>query len=507
MTKGVRVSTASETVACERATMKTGISSAELMRRAGNNAAELIAATFPDADSTSIAVFAGSGNNGGDGWVVAGRLSYLRYHVRVIEVGAPRSEESRAAKEDATRAGAQTVHDAANANILVDALLGTGASGIPRDAVASAINEINRRRSEGARVVSLDLPSGVDATTGEHERSVRADMSISFGTIKRGHLLSRDACGEIIVVDIGLVESGEMTSLPLMIDAGWVKDRVPQISSSAHKGTRKRLAIIGGAKGMAGAVILSGEGALRSSIGLLNIVASRENALPIHAGIPAAIFSEWPESADDTSRLVTASDAIAIGPGLGVSAETRDLVERILLASRRPAVLDADALNLFAGDTDSLSALLGGRRASITPHPAEIGRLLGVSTEDVLRERFDVGGDLSRKLGATVLLKGSPTVVFAPSGERFVSASGTAALATGGSGDVLTGIVGTLIAQMPSSVEASACAAFVHGRAAELCRFVRGTTLDDILHAMPEAWNESAPTLPPNVIARLEKYS
>jgi len=235
-------------------------------------------------------------------------------------------------------------------------------------------------------------------------------------------------------------------------------------------------------------------------------VASRENALPVYASVPAAIFQEWPVAADDTAKLVASSDAIAIGPGLGVSAETRDLVERVLLASKAPAVVDADGLNLFAGDTDSLASLFAGRRAAITPHPAEMGRLLELSTEEVLRNRFDVGADLSRKLGAAVLLKGAPTIVFAPSGERYVSASGTAALATGGSGDILTGIAGTLIAQMSSPEEALACAAFVHGRAAELCRLVRGTTLDDILHALPAAWNEPVPALPPTVIARLGSY-
>ncbi|MEO8576387.1 MAG: NAD(P)H-hydrate dehydratase [Gemmatimonadales bacterium] len=506
MTKGVRVSTASETVACERATIEMGTTSAELMKRAGEGAAENIATAFPDVSATRVAVFAGSGNNGGDGWIVAGRLAATGYDVRVIETGAPRSDESREAKATATKAGARIADDARDARVIVDALLGTGSSGAPRDAVAIAVDEINRCRLDGAYVFSLDLPSGLDATTGQHEKSVIADTSISFGTIKRGHLISRDACGEIVVLEIGLAESPEMKSLPLLIDADWVKHRVPSIPATAHKGSRKRLAIVGGGKGMAGAVTLSGEGALRSGIGLLRIVAFRDSALPVHASIPAAIFQEWPVTADELSKLVAAADAFAIGPGLGVSPETRDLVERILLASKASSVLDADGLNLFAGDTDSLAVLLAGRRAVITPHPAEMGRLLEMSTEDVLRDRFEIGAELSRKLEAAVLLKGTPSIVFAPSGERYVSAAGTAALATGGSGDVLTGIVGTLIAQMPSSAEAAACAAFIHGRAAELCGIVRGTTLDDILHALPAAWNERVRDMPPNVIARLRNY-
>ena len=477
------------------------------MRRAGEGAAEVIATAFPDSSHESIAVFAGSGNNGGDGWVVARRLMETGYRVRVVETGAPRSDESRTAKADAQKAGVTSAADAGEASIVVDALLGTGSSGEPRGEIATAIEKILRCKREGAYVFAIDLPSGLDATTGEHQRSVRAHCSISFGTVKRGHLVSRDVCGDIVVLDIGLAESPELSSLPLLIDAAWVRERVPPIPPSAHKGTRKRLAIVGGGKGMAGAVILAGEGALRSGIGLLRIVAWARNDLPVHASVPAAIFHAWPEAADEMQKLVASTDAVALGPGLGVSSETRDLVERVLLAWNGPAVLDADALNLFAGDTDSLAVLLGKRPAALTPHPAEMSRLLGVATASVLAERFEVGIELSRKLEAAVLLKGSPTIGFAPSGERYVSAAGTAALATGGSGDVLTGIAGTLLAQMSSSAEAAACAAFVHGRAAELCRTVRGTTLDDILHAMPSAWNEPLPVFPRNVLGRLESFA
>ena len=171
--------------------------------------------------------------------------------------------------------------------------------------------------------------------------------------------------------------------------------------------------------------------------------------------------------------------------------------------------MDADALSVFEGDAASLAKLLRGRPAIITPHPTELGRLLGRDTHDVLDNRFEIAKDLARDTGASVLLKGTPTVIFGPDGQRFVSAAGTAALATGGSGDVLTGIVGTLLAQgiAPSSAlengatepaipgslptaEIAAVAAFIHGRAAELCGPVRGTTLEDILLALPDAWNE-----------------
>jgi NAD(P)H-hydrate epimerase len=223
------------------------------------------------------------------------------------------------------------------------------------------------------------------------------------------------------------------------------------------------------------------------------------------------VVAAWPQSPDDLAALAHNEDCLAIGPGLGNSDATRDLVERILLSWSGPVVLDADAINVFAGDSASLSRLLAGRAAILTPHPAEMGRLLGVETSEVLANRFEVGSDLATSSGAAVLLKGSPTVVFAPDGRRCVSASGTAALATGGSGDVLTGIAGTLLAQMPNDAanagEAAGCAAFVHGRAAERCRFVRGITLSDVLEALPLAWNEKPRRFGDGVIAELESHS
>jgi NAD(P)H-hydrate epimerase len=262
---------------------------------------------------------------------------------------------------------------------------------------------------------------------------------------------------------------------------------------------------------MAGATILAGEGALRSGIGLLRIVCTKENEVAVHAGIPAAIVQTWPETADDIATVAENADCIAIGPGLGKSDATRDLVERILLATKCPAVLDADALNIFASDTASLAKLIRGRDAVLTPHPAEMARLIDSTTEEVLANRFEIGRDVAKSTGASVLLKGSPTVVFAPSGKRYVIASGTAALATGGSGDVLTGMTATLLAQMPESeeraAEAASCAAFFHGRAAELCRFVRGITLDDVLRALPIAWNEQPRKTRDGVLAILESHS
>jgi len=490
-----RVATAAETVECERATIDAGTSARELMERAGRAAAAEIVRRFRLALPAGVAVFTGPGNNGGDGWVVARCLAELGFPATVIEAAEPKTDEAQDAEQTAGVAAVavEAPPSLGDAPIIIDALLGTGVTGAPRGTIASAIEIINNARADGAVVIALDIPSGVDATTGTHELCVEADITLTFGVVKRGHLLARDVCGEVVVLDIGLVESPVRESLPLLVDLGWVAERVPAIAPDAHKGTRRALVIVAGGEGMAGAAILSGKGALRSGIGLVRLAVANDNITSIHVGLPEAIVKKWPVSASEIAALEEDADALAIGPGMGKSSTTRDLVERVLLAWTGPVVVDADAISVFEGDAASLAKLLRGKPAVITPHPAELARLLGRETDDVLKNRFEIGADFARDSGAAVLLKGTPTVVFAPTGERFVSAAGTAALATGGSGDVLTGIVGTLLAQLASSrstAEIAAICAFIHGRAAELCGPVRGTTLEDILLALPHAWNE-----------------
>jgi NAD(P)H-hydrate epimerase len=354
-------------------------------------------------------------------------------------------------------------------------------------------------------VVSLDCPSGLNATTGEHSDCVLADFTLSFGGAKRGTLLARDVCGEIAVLDIGLPDS---PSLPLLIDGGWVSSRLPPIAYDSHKGVRKHLAIVGGGTGMAGAAVLATRAALRSGIGLVRTAVSRDNTAALASATPSALISEWPlKPAAASAEIGEWADAIVVGPGLGQSTATRALVERVLEASRCPALLDADALNLFAGSAAELRDLLAGRATLITPHVAEFARLAKTDVKTVLAERFDVGVSLAAELGVTILLKGTPTIIFSADGNRLVAARGTAALATGGSGDLLAGIAGTLLAQTGDTIIAAGCTAWVHGRAAELCGYVRGTTLEDVLYALPRAWNEEEQPHEPPVIARLPAVS
>jgi hydroxyethylthiazole kinase-like uncharacterized protein yjeF len=519
MAPSVRVVSAAEAAARDRATIDRGTPSRVLMQRAGQSAAAQISRRYAERLREGALVFTGPGNNGGDGWVVARELARGGVNVTVVEAVEARSPDAmaeRAAIVDRVstiRATREALDQLDSPGVVVDALLGTGASGEPRDAIGDCIARIDAFHAQGSRVASLDIPSGLDATTGRHGPCVRADLTLTFGAIKRGSLIARDCSGEIVVLDIGLDDPAAVEpradgrgerDLPWLVDGPWVHGHLPRIPFDAHKGTRKHLAIIGGGPGMPGAVVLSARAAVRSGAGLIRAFVSPENSTGVAAAIPFALVSGWPTDPADLSKLISKwAAAIVIGPGLGKSKETRDLVDKILRDSTLPVVLDADALNVFQGDNSALADLLRGRSALLTPHVAEFSRLAGVDVQTVLDNRFDIGIDLARSLGATVLLKGTPTVIYTPNGERTVAARGTAALGTGGSGDVLSGIAGTMLAQTCDPLTAGCCAAWVHGRAAEYCEYVRGTTIEDVLYALPRAWNEPEQSLAAPVLATL----
>ena len=479
------------------------------MQRAGNAAAVEIRRRYGERLKSGAVVFAGPGNNGGDGWVVAGALAAADVKVSVVEVGKadPHKSPDAVAERDAALSRVTITRDPPeDTGVVVDALLGTGFEGEPRDAIAVAIGRINALRAKGAAVTAMDVPSGLNATTGQHSTVVVADLTTSFGGVKRGLLLARDCCGEIAVIDIGLDDAKSIRPprLPKLVDGEWVKARAPSIRYDAHKGTRKHLAIIGAGAGMPGAVVLGARAALRSGIGLVRTMVAPENAAAVLNAVPSALNTTWPDSdARVKAEIAGWADAVVVGPGLGKTKESRALVERIVSASDVPILLDADALNVFAADTISFARLLLGKKALLTPHVAEFARLMNTSPDKVLDNRFDIGTDLAQKVGAVVLLKGTPTVIFSPNGDRLVVARGTAALGTGGSGDILAGIAGTMLAQIGDPVDAAACAGWIHGRAAELCGYVRGTTLEDVLYALPRAWNEPEPACESPVLAVL----
>ncbi len=309
------------------------------------------------------------------------------------------------------------------------------------------------------------------------------------------------------MLDIGLGEGVDEDGAPQLVTAAWVRAIVPAIPADAHKGSRKKLAILGGAPGMAGAPVLAARAAMRSGIGMVKLVIAPESVSAVQSAEPYALASEWPLNAESLSRTILDwADAVLLGPGLGEMPLARELVNRVLREWRGPVILDADALNLFKGNMEALGALLKGRPALLTPHPVEAARLASSSVQEILARRFEIGSEIARATNSAVLLKGVPTVITDLDGSRMVSASGTPVLAVAGSGDVLAGIAGALLAQIGAPAAAGACAAWVHGRAAELAgrgRSARGVALDDVIKSLRDAWtlSEAAPLYP--VIAEL----
>ena len=552
----VRVVTSAESAAGDASTIGAGVPSRALMQRAGAAAAAEIALRLRDRLAHGALVFAGPGNNGGDAWVTARALAATGVSVRVIEPVPAKTPDAIAERTLALNAlGDDCVADLSHANeggeqIIIDGLLGTGATGAPRGPIADAITAITTIRRRGATVVALDVPSAVDATTGTStDQALVADLTLTFGAMKRGLLVARGHCGELVVLDIGLVPAPQDDAAAL-IDEPWVAAHLPAIPADAHKGTRKKLVIIGGARGMAGAAILAARAALRSGVGMVKLVLDAESLSAAQQAEPQALGAPWPTTAEAIRRdVVDWADAVVVGPGLGRGDASRALLELVLSNWNGPTVLDADAITLFEGRIDDLAARLAKRPAVLTPHPVEFARLAAMEPRDVLDQRFDVGRDLATRLGATVLLKGVPTVISgaeppsrraamrpqagtrpsrrvaespsrrvaeppsrpAAQSPRLVSATGTPLLATGGSGDVLSGIVGTLLAQLGEPTTAAAIGAWIHGRAAERVPTsgdgVRGPSLDEVLSELRDGWLlDARPTRYP-VLAELPRPS
>jgi NAD(P)H-hydrate epimerase len=475
-----------------------------LMLRAGNAAVDAIRRHAGDRLARGVAVFVGTGNNGGDAWIVAGALRTQGVTVRVHATGEPATPDAIAARDDAVKAGAFDP-PRGDEGTAVDGLLGTGASGLPRGATISALEMLATLRAQGAFVVALDVPSGMDSTTGDvPDLTVPADVTVTFGTLKRGLTIARTAAGAIEVVDIGLGAHADIgDGAPVLLDARAVHASVPHIDASAHKGTRGRVAIVGGSVGMAGAAVLAARGALRAGAGLVRLVVAPGSLVAVQSAVPEATGATWPGSSAEVTGALGTPDSLVIGPGLG--AAERALVTLVLHATTQPAILDADALNAFAGDTAGLKAVIGVRHAVLTPHPAECGRLLGISTGEVLRDRFDAGLRLARATNAVVVLKGTPTVVSTPDGRVVVAPVGSPVLATGGSGDVLAGVTGVMLAVIDDALEAALAAVWAHGAAAEMVAtsHIRGATLSDVVDALRAVWTNETPALPRGVLATL----
>ena len=449
----------------------------DLMERAGEAVAGTVARRYPDA--RRISVWCGTGANGGDGLVVARLLHEAGRSVEVIVVGDRRKISGDAAENlrRISEVGLEISDEPAGSDVIVDALYGTGFSGVPRREAAEVFDAIN---VSGDPVVSIDVPSGIDASTGRVDGpAVRADATVTFHGRKVGLAIApgRFHGGEVEVADIGIddVPTELVAATPAILD------RIPRRSASDNKYSAGAVLVVGGSIGTAGAPCMTSLAALRSGAGI------------VFAAVPAAVahvaeqhllevmvrpgaddgegrFS--PAAAEHIVELAGRATAVAIGPGLGRSDGTRELVRILLERLELPIVLDADGLWALTGHLDWVFS----RQAPtvLTPHSGELGRLLGQESARIDARRLDAARAGADDTGAVLLLKGADTIVAAPGRSPIVSDLGNPGLASAGSGDVLTGIVAAFLAKGVEPRLAAAAAAAAQGVAARRAAGIQG---------------------------------
>lgn len=487
----MRVLSAREAAAWDAQAELAGVPLAQLMDAAGRAAAAVLARRWPTEVRRGVLVAAGPGNNGGDGWVLARALHAAGVPVWVAPVAGATSALNRTAAAAATADGVRVLQPEGpwpQAGIAVDALLGTGASGPPRPAVAHLLDRLHDLHLP---LIALDGPTGLDLGNGTVHGAARADASITFGGVRRGHLLARDESGDVLVVDAG--HPAPDPALPWLVDDAWAAARLPALAADAHKGTRGRVVLVGGAPGMSGAVRLAARAALAAGAGYAHVLTDPETAEELRVAEPEVLVtalgsSRLPDAAQ--RELLQRADAVVLGPGLGRSDGTRELVEAVLERSAA-VVVDADALTAFQGEAPALARAVAGRRAVLTPHPGEFSALMPALAQRREVDPWGAAASAARELGVALLLKGVPTVVAEEGRASLTIAAGTPGLGTGGSGDVLAGLVATLLAQGLDPQAAAALAAHALGRAGELAarrHTARSMRPADTILALPDVW-------------------
>ena len=488
---------AEESRALDARTIEAGTPGLVLMKRAAAAVAREVARALASrgARGTRVVVVAGPGNNGGDGFEAARLLlaSRVAPGVETLLVGNEGrvAGDARATLHRLQKSGGNVrpvenerdLEPLRTATLVVDALFGTGLSR-PVDPASLAARALAAVSSSGAFVVAVDVPSGLSGDRSDLPGPcLRADVTVTFGAPKRCHVFPPAAgvCGRIAVADIGLLPPGPPA--PGEIEALGSPDFGPLFPARAavsHKGTYGHLLVAGGSDGMAGAPGLAARAAYRSGAGLVTVAAPEPVRAAVHALSPETMT--LPEDAD-----AAGFDALAVGPGLGRSDAARERLAR-LSGLALPAVFDADALNL-AGDARYFAT----RRAPtvLTPHPGEAGRLLGTGTASVSADRIEAARRIAALSGAVVVLKGFRSVVADPSGRAGLVLAGNAGMATGGMGDVLTGICGAFLARGLDAWAAAAAAAYLHGTAGDLAVEALGEeslVASDAVRFLPDAF-------------------
>ena len=475
----------------EYARAEAAIPGRVLMEAAGRSVAHVIARDFGPGLSHGVLVVAGHGNNGGDGWVVARALHAVGVSVYATDEDRERSPDCEANRTLALNEGVRHIglQDSWPAvGVLVDAILGTGASGQPRGTIG---NMAQKLAEHGTPIVAIDGPTGLDLSNGDAHGPVRADLTVTFGGARRGHLLGRSWCGRIVVAEMGFPPP--RPEWPVLVDDRWAGSILPPFAPEMHKGSRGRVLVIGGDKGMAGAAIHAATTAFASGAGLAKIAAHEVSIQAAQKLLPDAlsVTSELgPDLEPELAEAIDWADAVVLGPGLGRGEHRTALVKAVLERTEKPVVIDADALHT------GLEMLTTGASPRVfTPHPGEFASAFPSIAERVGSDQFAAAPAAAESTagsaGSAVLLKGVPTVIAQSGSALRVVASGNPALATGGSGDLLSGFIGSFLAQGLAPLDAAALGAHVLGRAAEIASegdAVRSTRPADVTGALPQLW-------------------
>ncbi|MCM1167388.1 MAG: NAD(P)H-hydrate dehydratase [Lachnospiraceae bacterium] len=485
------------------------ISYSEMMFNAGSAVTESIISRHKPC---LAAVLCGSGNNGGDGFVIARLLSERGFKVRVVLVsGEPRTDCAREHFGNLHKENVHRLDDeksacfafVQNAQIVVDCVFGTGFHGELPEHVAELLAAANRRPVR----VAVDVPSGVNSDTGEHDpRCFSATETHVLAALKKG-LLNPEALelsGEPIPQDIG-VDGRCYKEFEALFCGSHARGVLPERTPSSHKGTFGRLLNIAGSLCYSGAAVMSTRAALRSGAGLCTLAAPLSTVKALSGALVENTFLPLPETPDgflgenaqnEIDPILPKMSAVAIGCGLGNSENTRKLTEYIVKNAQCPIIIDADGINSLAANINVLKERTGD--TVITPHPLELSRISGLTVAEIQRDRIGAAKRFAAEFGVTVLLKGAYTVVSDSSGdETIVNPTGSAALAKGGSGDVLTGVIAAMLAQGIPPYTAASSGAYCHGFAADLlCRKMHPASVlaSDVIDILPEVFT-SAPLI------------
>jgi ADP-dependent NAD(P)H-hydrate dehydratase / NAD(P)H-hydrate epimerase len=467
-----------------RATERFGIPSIVLMENAASAVVDALFEHYPRIERAAI--FCGIGANGGDGLAVARHLEN-RGVVPVLLLCGDRAKYAGDARTNLTiceRLGipmydvvdAEHVDDAlvhaADADVVIDAIFGTGLNRAPEGLYAEVIRAIAELRLP---VIAVDLPSGANASSPvPFEPCLQAEVTVTFAAPKLCHVFEPAAslCGEVIVADISIPEKAvedEGVTLALTTPRDLQPLVAPRLAAT-HKGTYGHLAVIAGSPGRSGAAVMCARGAIRTGVGLVSVITDAETAALVHAGVIEAMT----DSGDDVAQFIANKDAVLIGPGLADNDAGYARVRELVAALDLPSIIDASALNAFASRANELNP--HKRPRVITPHPGELARLLGTTAKAVNDDRIAAALEAARVTQCVVVLKGHQTLVADPDGQVRVNPTGNPGMATGGMGDVLSGVIGALLARGVEPFEAATCGVYLHGLAGDILKDEIGDT-------------------------------